>query len=66
MTVKDIVSFFDKNQDKMIGFGEFNGMVNSLFKYVPLEDLKMMFDDIDRDHSGKISAEEIKEFLRSR
>ena len=61
-----MIRFFDKNGDKMIGFGEFKNMVSSLWKYVSDDDLKVMFDDIDSDHSGKITGEEIKEFLRSR
>lgn len=61
-----MITFFDKNNDKMIGFSEFKEMVNSLFKFVSDNDLKMMFDDIDRDHSGKISGDEIKDFLKSR
>ena len=30
------------------------------------DELKRMFDTIDRDHSGAISVEELKDFLKSR
>eukprot|EP00380_Ascogregarina_taiwanensis_P030777 284814777_3 len=60
ITTSQIVKNFDKNKNDKLDFTEFKKMVFSIGNFV--RKLKMMFDKVDKDHSGQISIGELKFF----
>ncbi|VDN13006.1 unnamed protein product [Dibothriocephalus latus] len=60
--MQKLMEKLDLNGDGIITFGEYKVALN--ISSQPLETWKQLFKSIDKDGSGTLSAEELKDFLR--
>lgn len=58
-----MVRNFDKNKNQKLDFNEFKKLVYSIDKFVREKELRMMFDEVDKDKSGHISVKELQWFF---
>ena len=56
MAISQIVRTFDRNKNDKLDFEEFKKMVYSVDKFVREDELRLMFNEVDKDHSGHISV----------
>lgn len=63
--LRNLFAFFDQNKDDKIGFREFLSLFNSVVGFERLEEVKIVFNLVNKSKSGHITLGEMKEVVRN-